>query len=64
MCQKRKKFQNHSGKSEKKSKNRTLYLIFIYLFFSLSIKLSEMSKLAAILLVILSLRAHHLPLGQ
>ena len=60
----KKKVSKSFRKERKKSKNRTLYLIFIYLFFSLSIKLSEMSKLAAILLVILSLRAHHLPLGQ
>ena len=64
MCQKRKKFQNHSGKSEKRVRiGRCISYLFIY-FFSLRIKLSEMSKLAAILLVILSLRAHHLPLGQ
>ena len=60
----KKKVSKSFRKERKKSKNRTLYLIFIYLFFSLSIKLSEMSKLVAILLVILSLRAHHLPLGQ
>jgi len=60
----KKKVSKSFRKERKKAKNRKFYLIFIHLFFSLSIKLSEISKLAAILLVSLSLRAHHFLRGQ
>ena len=53
----KKKVSKSFRKERKKAKNRKLYLIFFII--SLSIKLSEISKLAAILLVSLSLRAHH-----